>query len=408
MKRAVITGMGPVSAVGVGADDYLAALLEGRSGIAPVQTFDTAKYPSKCGGEIRGFQVKPFLQSEKTYLDRHSEFALASVSLALRNACLDPAGEDPARIGIVMGTAFGCLATMRLFYEGVVEKGPRLAKPVLFPHAYANTSISLAAIEFGIKGPHAAVTSGAAASAEALLYALDLIRSGRAEVVLAGGAEALSAVLFEGYLQAGLLAPQAGGPELACPFDRRAGGMVLGEGAAMLALEEANHATRRGAKIYGELAGGSMTGVDFSCDANGGGEAVARAMAQAIADARTDSSEVGYICAAANGDPRLDGAEAGGILTFLGNNNSTVPVSSIKSMIGETLGAGGALQTIAAAGVIATGRIPPTVNFESFPPYMAGFNVSARPSVQPVALALVNSIDRGGSVVSLVLRKYST
>lgn len=406
MKRAVITGMGPVSAVGVGVEDFTAALFQGRNGIGPIQSFSTANSVSKCGGEIRDFQVKAFLQSEKTYLDRHSEFALAAVSLALRHAGLDLAGENQTRIGIVMGTAFGCMATMRLFYAGVLEKGPRLAKPVLFPHTYANTSISLAAIEFGIKGMHAAVTSGAAASTEALLFALDLIRSGQTDVVLAGGAEALSAVLFEGYRQAGQLAPQSGGPELACPFDRRADGMILGEGAGMLVVEEAEHAARRGAPIFGELAGGAMTGADFARAPDGGSGAVARVMAQALADAHAEPRDVEYICAGANADPVLDQAEARGIRSIFGARGANVPVSSIKSMTGETLGAGGALQAIATLGAIAAGRVPPTLNFESFPIGMESLNVTAQTMAQPIALALVNSIDRGGGIVSLVLRKH--
>ena len=406
MKRAVITGVGPVSAIGVGADDFTAALFQNRTGINPIQAFSTANCASKCGGEIRDFHVASFLQSEKTYLDRHSEFALAAVSLALRHAGLDLAGEDRTRVGIVMGTAFGCLATMGLFYAGVVEKGPRLAKPVLFPHTYANTSISLAAIEFGIKGMHAAMTSGAVASAEALLFALDLIRSGRADVVLAGGAEALSEIMFRGYCRAGWLAPQSGGPELACPFDRRANGMILGEGAGMLVVEEAEHAVRRGATIRGELAGGAMTGTDFARTADGAAGAVARAMAQALADAHAEPRDVEYVCAAANSEPALDLAEARGIRSILGAPGAAVPVSSIKSMTGEILGASGALQAIATLGAIAAGRVPPTLNFESLPVGTEHLNVAGQAVVTPIALALVNSIDRGGSIVSLALRKH--
>lgn len=392
----MITGVGPVVSIGVGREAFFEALKGGACGISPVTAFDCGAFRSRTAGEIRGFKADGYLKTPKTYLDRSSEFAFAAVSLALRDSGLDLEKEDRTRVGLLLGTAYGSLGTMSLFFDDFVKKGPRFVKPVLFPHVYPNTAISLLAIEYGIQGFHTAFASGSISAGCALVYALDLIRSGRADVVLAGGVEALSESLYRGCAMMDLLSPQGEGPECCRPFDRRANGMVLGEGGGILVLEERDRARARGARILGEFMGGGMAG---------GAEAIARAMRAALAEAGAENRGPDLVCASANSVPGGDAAEARAIGAVLKTCSPDAAVGGLKSAVGETIGASGALQAIAAVAAMETGVIPPIIGLEE-PVQGVGLNfVRGAPLRRDVNLALVNSVDPGGSAVSLVVGK---
>ena len=407
MNRAVVTGLGPVSSIGIGRDAFLDALERGQSGIRPVTAFDCHALRSKQAGEITGFRFEDYIDSQKTYLDRASGLAFAAFRLALRDAGIQLDSEDRTRIGVLLGTAYGCMATMDFFFRDLIEKGPKHVRPILFPHVYANTPLSLLAIEYGIKGFHTAFSSGFTSSSSALLYGYDLITRGRAEIVLAGGVEALSEVLFTACSGMHWLSPQDDRQEGCFPFDERRNGIVLGEGAAMLVLEERQHAKKRGAHIYAEFAGGGMFS-DGSLSGAGpdGSPAVANAMAAAVQEARATPAEVDYVSAGANSSIVADRKEAQGIEAFLGTNRRGPVVGSIKAATGETMGAAGALQAAAAVGAMQRGRIPPTLTHvrpeETFALRFAPQHALER----DVRLALVNSIDPGGAVATLAFRKF--
>lgn len=399
-RRVVITGAGPVSAIGIGRQAFLEAVRSGRSGIAPAAALPDVT--SVLAAEVRGFDVRDYLETEKAYLDRASQLAFAAMSLAIEDANLDLKAMDRSRMGLILGSAAGCLESVSLFFADFLEKGPRFVKPILFPHTYANTTISLLAIEYGLNGYHLDFASGVTSSSAALLQGWDLVRSGRCPLVFAGGVDALSPVLRRSQELTGGVSPlDGGGAEGCAPFDCGRNGYVLGEGAGVLVLEEAGHAAARGATVLGEVLGGSV-GSDLSL--SGSGE-VGAGLAGLMRRACQTAGRPGYVSAAANGSRGLDRVEAAGLRLFLGSD-AAVPVSSIKPLIGEVLGADGALRTIAALGALEDGVVPPTLNLVQPDGATAGLNlVAGSGQACTPGSVLVNSIDPGGSVVCLLLGK---
>jgi 3-oxoacyl-[acyl-carrier-protein] synthase II len=401
-KRVVITGVGPVSAVGIGREAFFSGLKQGVSGIAPIAAFPTDRFAARLAAEIRGFDVRDYLETEKAYLDRNAQLAFAAMSLAIEDANLDLKAMDRAGFGLIFGTAMGCHASSQFFFTDFVEKGPRFVKPIIFPHTYSNTAISLLAMEYELSGYHLNLASGVTASAGAILQAYDLIRTGRNPLIFAGGAESLAPLLVSGYERSGRLSPSAGrGGEVCAPFDSRRNGFILGEGAGMLVLEEAEHARNRGAPCYGEITGGSM-GCDLSLA--GSGAAAGAGLVRVMHRACGAGSVPGALFAAANGSDALDRIEAAAIRDILGGHAGSVPVTSLKPLLGEVLGADGALGLIAAAGAMLEGFVPPTLNLVA-PEPDAGLNVVRAPGwTGKVASVLLNSIDPGGGVVCLAVR----
>jgi 3-oxoacyl-[acyl-carrier-protein] synthase II len=395
--RVVITGVGPVTAAGIGRTALADALVAGRSGIRPRARIAAPGLRAQTAGELQGFDVAEYLETPKTYLDRSSELAFAALSLALEDANLDLSTVDKSSAGLMLGTAYGSLETMATFYADLLDKGPRLVKPVLFPHSYANTAISLLAIEYGLAGPHLLFTSGGVASAQALLTAFDWIRAGRASLVFAGGMDALSLPLLTGLELAGLASPADGGPERCTPFDRARNGYVPGEGAGILVLESDHAAAARGAPVLGELlAAGTAAAADGSSLALETG--LARAMALALRGSRS----VDAVVAAANGSPAADAAEARALRRVFPTG---VPVTSANPLWGETAGAAGALQVATALAMFESGTIPAILNLTDADPACPVQAVMGAPRAVPLERVLVNAVDAGGTAVSLLLGK---
>lgn len=389
-RRVVITGIGPVSALGIGREAFFAALAAGRSGVDEITLFDPEKYGSLRAAEVRSFHIEEYLESQKGYLDRATEFALAAMALAVEDANLDLAQENRARCALMLGSAFGSQDTACTFFSGFLEKGPRLAKPLLFPHTYANTAISMLAIEHKLDGPHLHFSSGGVAAAQAIVAAVDSILSGRADFAFAGGFEALNPAVFATCAQQGWLAratPDV--PEASRPFDRRRNGFVLGEGAGILVLEDDEHAQRRGAQVYAEFAGVGDTGDRVS--------AVQRALTAAGADA----AAIAGVFAAANGSVAGDAAECEALAAA---GLAGVSVTSIKPLTGETLGAAAAFQVMAAVAAKQQGQLPAIAHLEQPEPGVALAYVRGAPLSRQLPCLLVNAADPGGAAVSLVLR----
>lgn len=403
-RRVVITGVGPVSAIGIGREAFFAALRAGGSGVGPASGTVPAGVSSTLVAEVRGFDVRDYLETEKAYLDRASQLAFAAMSLALEDANLDLKATDRSEVGLMLGSAAGCAESMQLFWGDYLEKGPRFVKPIVFPHTYANTTISLLAIEYGLNGYHLDFASGMTSSLAALVQARDLIRAGRCPVVLAGGVEALSPLLRRGFALGGRVSPlDGGGTEGCAPFAAGRNGFVLGEGAGMLVLEEATHAESRGATVLGEVVGGSVGSDGMLSGAAGAppGEGLAGLMRRAWpAERRLD-----YVSAAAHGGQVLDRVEAEALRVFLGDAAGRTPVSSLKSMLGETLGADGALRTIAALGAMADGFVPPTLNGQAGGAASGLNHVTGVGVAADVSGVLVNSADPGGSAACLAVAK---
>lgn len=387
--RAVVTGMGALSAIGCGSEFPL-ALARGESGIKKLAAFEMGCVPSTLAAEVLEFTLEDYLESTKTYLDRTSALALAACALALRDAGFIVAPGEGWRAGLSLGTAYGCLETMATFWAGVQSKGARFASSLLFTHSYANTPVSLAAIEFNLGGPHGCFCTGAASAGHALADAVVQIRSGRAQAMLAGGCEALSPLLYAGLSRSGFLSPGNGGPEGLRPFAISRNGTVLGEGAAMLLLESEKAAACRNAPRRAWVLGVGL----------GGGEALGpeRAMQAALEDAGLDASEVHAVFASASGSPQGDAAEAQALESLF--RGRAVPVVAVKAMVGETLGASGALAAVAAVHALERGLLPAAEGLEA--PEFA-LDLVRAPRTATLQRVLVNSFDERGGCVSLLL-----
>lgn len=339
----LITGLGPVSSIGIGRDKFFEGLARDLSGIGEITGFDVADRPVTEAGEVQDFYLEDYIESEKTYLDRCSELALAGCVLTLRDAGYEGSGLS---VGLSLGTAYGCLDTMRAFLKRVMAKGARLANPLLFSHSYANTPGSLAAIEFSLSGFNATCCTGLSSGGTAIAWAFDALRLGRAEAILAGGMEALSETLYEGCLT------QDESP-------------VLGEGAGIVMLETASSAGRRHTANPAQLRG---------C---GTAEGLEAAIYGALDDAAVAAEDVDLLIPAANGTPRLDGAEEAALRTIFGAQEiARIP---LKERVGETFGAAAGLAVAAAVWAL---------------------------EAKDYNAALVNTADPAGGCVSLLIAGY--
>jgi 3-oxoacyl-[acyl-carrier-protein] synthase II len=365
---------------------------EATTGIGEITLFDVDEMPTTRAAEIRDFELDQLLDTRQTYLDRASQFALAATQLALEDAGLSREAVPDA--ALFYGSAFGCMDTMALFFDDLATKGPRLVKPFLFPHTYSNTPISLLAIEFGIRGYHANYASGCVASGCAIIDAYDRVRSGRCELALAGGVDAISLPAYEGLTELGELSPGDGGAEHCAPFSSARNGMVLGEGAATLVIESHDHAGERGATILGEITGASLAGGN---DPSGYADAARRSLSEAAT--RTPDA----ICAGANGSVAQDHWLGAGIRGFFDDRSAAVPITSIAPLIGDTAGCMSAHQCAASLLMMESGVLTATLNADDPDPETGVAPVVESTTVQPLQNMLVTTADPGGTVATISL-----
>ncbi|OPZ30501.1 MAG: 3-oxoacyl-(acyl-carrier-protein) synthase 2 [Lentisphaerae bacterium ADurb.BinA184] len=406
-RRVVITGCGPVSAIGIGRGAFWQAVAAGVDGFGESALLAAASGRSRLAAELVGFEAAPYLPSPKGYLDRASEIAFAGVALALRDAGLDLAAEDRGRVGLSLGTALGSLGTAATYFADLLHKGPRLVKPILFPHTYSNTAVSLLAIDYRIEGLHLNFAAGMVAGAQAILAGFDAVRRGQADVVLAGGVDALGPAAARGFDLLGCLSPGPnGGEERSAPFDASRNGFLLGEGAGIVVIESLEHAAARGARVLGELLGGGGAGDGGDGAAPGCGlrNSTAGAVAMALGEAGLASEAVAAVFAHANGSVEGDRQEAVGLAGALGAAGRAIPVTSTKPMTGETLGAGPALQLIAALQALADGALPPTLNTAAADPRLPALDLAtATRTLARHGVILVSARDPGGAAACLAL-----
>ena len=383
-----ITGLGILSPLGIGVEETVAALREGEPAL---KTCGVQSLPfSPLCGEVPAFRIEEWLAAPKTYIDRNSELLLAAVGMALRHAGLDCATRDPERIGILAGTAWSGLDTMSAFFADYLQKGPRLVKPLLFPHAYYNTAVSLAAIEWSLRGPHQSFASGRAAAAQALIAARDLLADDEADVLLAGGSEALSTTRFHLLSAQQALLPE--GITSAHIFDACHAGTIPGEAGVVLVLERRDHAVARGAKPLAIIRGGGLgpTGAAGAADA----------IRAALQEAGIAPAELACVCASANGCPALDNAEAWALRETLAG--APVPVIAPAALCGDTGGVCGALHAALAVLLRAAGNLPPVAGLAT--PAVPGLAYATTPATElrrgPI---LVLAMDLDGTSAALVL-----
>jgi len=402
-RRVVVTGIGLVTSIGSTIDSFWTALLAGRSGIRKVTSFDTKDYSVHIGAEVPDFSFEGVTTSvDLSTLGRASQFAVVAACRALADAGLDARALDPARVGVSMGTTSGEPREVESFTDTFLA-GDLGAIGSELATRYPCSSIpgSMAAA-LGFAGPNTMIPTACAAGNYAAANAMECLRAGAADVMLAGGSDSFSRITYTGFARLGAIAP-----ERCQPFDLNRKGMVPGEGAAVLVLEPADHAERRGARVYAELVGYGLT-----CDAHHmtashpEGEGAARAMRLALEDAGLRPEDVNYISAHGTGTPTNDRFETLAVKKVFGEAAYRVPVSSVKSMLGHTMGAASAIETAICALAVDRGRIPPTINYETPDAACDLDYVPNQARELQVDVAMNNAYAFGGNNASLILRRY--
>jgi len=356
--RICITGIGVVSPIGIGKEEFLLSLKNGKSGIEEIKEFDTRFSRSKKGGVIRSFHPKDFIPAGKIRrLDRASQFAIAASKLALADAGLTVAQENSSRVGVVLGSGFCGLSSSEEFHRGQVLKGFLDLNPMLFPNTVPNAPSSYVSIELGIEGVNATLVQSFCTAEAAICFACDQLRRGRADLILTGGVDELSEFLFRGFSELHLLATDRGDAERSRPYDKMRNGLILGEGAGLLVVENEEHARARGARIYGYVLGYSMVGKSLKGD---GSEDLNRSIGMALKG--REGAFIDYLSGAGNSSKALDALEAKGVKRTLPAQYLRIPISSIKSMTGEAIASGG-MRMVASIVSMENGFIPPTINY---------------------------------------------
>lgn len=408
--RVVVTGLGAVTPLGLDVPTTWAALLAGQSGVAPITAFDASALPTRIAASVRGFDPVQYLDArEARRLSPFIHYAVAAAAQAVGMAGLDPAAEDPDRMGVDIGSALGgtsIVEDQRLVLE---TRGPRAINPTVIPAVIINSPACQVAIRYGIKGPVNAPVAACASGSLALGDAFYRLSWGLADVIIAGGTESVMTPLaITAFGRLGATSTRNDTPQQACaPFDKDRDGTVVGEGAAIMVLETAEHAVRRGATILAEV-----TGYGLTCDAfhlvapDASGATASRAMRKALDEAGIAPEEVGWICAHGTGTPLNDAAETRAIKLALGDAAYRVPVSSIKGALGHMLGAAGAISAVAAVQALQEGVIPPTINLRTPDPECDLDYVPNCAREAAVNAVLVNAFGFGGQNACLAFRRW--
>jgi 3-oxoacyl-[acyl-carrier-protein] synthase II len=368
-RRVVVTGMGAVTPLGLTLDETWKNLVAGKSGIASITQFDTTGYETKFAGEVKNFDPSVYIEKkEQKKMDRFIQFALASAQMALADSGLELTEELKERTGSILGVGIGGLAAIEVQHSVLMQRGPSRITPFFIPMVISNLASGQVSIRYGLKGPNYAVTSACASGAHSIGEAANYIRNGLCDVMFAGGAEAtVTPLAIAGFNAMRALSTRNDQPQMASrPFDRERDGFVLSEAGAVLVLEDYEHASRRGAQIYGELTGYGTTSDAYHMTGPApGGAGAARAMKLALHDARLLPNTIEYINAHGTSTPMGDELESEAIHTVFGDHAKKVWVSSTKSMTGHSLGAAGAIESAFSLLTLKEKIAPPTINLEN-------------------------------------------
>jgi len=407
-RRVVVTGLGMISPLGVGNEPTWQGLLEGRSGIGPITRFDASAYACRIAGEVKGFDPEAWIEKKEVKKsDTFIHFAVAAAQMAADDAGFDPSKQDPDRVGVIIGSGIGGLPLIEEMHKKLLERGPSRVSPFFIPGLIVNLAAGHISIRFGCKGPSSAPATACASGAHAIGDAMKIIARDEADVMFAGGSEAvISTLAVGGFSAMRALSTRNDEPQRASrPWDAERDGFVMGEGAGVLILEERELALARGARIYCEITGYGMSSDAFHITSpSEDGDGMARVMTRALKDAGLKPADIGYINAHGTSTPVGDKTETIAIKRVFGEDASKVPVSSTKSMTGHLLGAAGGLESAIAAMVVRHGILPPTINYEVPDPECDLDYVPNVARKAPVRVALSNSFGFGGTNGSLVFR----
>jgi 3-oxoacyl-[acyl-carrier-protein] synthase II len=408
-QRVVITGMGAITPLGQSVETFWENLVAGKSGIGPMELCDTTAYPTKISGEVKDWNPEAFIERrEARRMARFAQMAVAAARQAFEDAGLTADSIDPETVGVMLGNGNGGYPNVEEAVRTIVAKGGMKMDPLFMPKSLPNMAAAQVALQLGLKGYNGTISTACAAATQAIGDAAEIVRGGRAEIMLTGGAEAgISQLGLGAFAVMRAMSTRNDEPERASrPFDKDRDGFIPAEGAAVFVIETLAHARARGARVLAEIAGSGVTADAYHIVAPmEDGAGAARAIRLALRSAGVTPAEIDYVNAHGTSTPHNDSSETAAIKAALGEHAYTVPISSTKSMIGHALGASGALELVAAVKSIETGMIHPTVNYETPDPacdldYVP--NVARRADVRTV---LKNSFGFGGQNACLVLRK---
>lgn len=409
-RRVVVTGLGAVTPVGNSAEEFWVAITEGRSGIGPITRFDASGYPTRIAGEVKNFDPLKWVdKKEARRLDPYLQYAIACAAMSVEDAGLDVTKVDGTRFGVLVGSGIGGITTLLDSHDVLIQKGPDRVSPFFIPMLIINMASGLISMRYGAKGPNSSVVTACATGNHAIGDAFKIIQRGDADIMIAGGAEAIIVPLcIAGFCQMKAMSTRNDEPTKASrPFDAHRDGFVCGEGAGLAVLESLEHALARDARIYAEIIGYGMTSDAYHMTApDPEGDGAARSMAAGLKDAGVNPAAVGYINAHGTSTPYNDKFETMAIKRIFDAHAYKLAVSSTKSMIGHLLGAAGGAEAIATILAIYHGILPPTINYETPDPDCDLDYVPNQARKQEVEVALSNAFGFGGTNATLAFRRY--
>ncbi|MGV3721881.1 MAG: beta-ketoacyl-ACP synthase II [Actinomycetota bacterium] len=410
-RRVVVTGIGCVSPVGLSAEDSWQSVLAGKSGVAELTLFDASEFPVRIGAEVKGFDPSNYLdRKEARKMDRFTQFAIAAAQEAVEDAALEASDENRTRIGVMIGSGIGGIATLEREIAVGMEKGVGRISPFFIPMLICDMASGQVSIRFGFAGPNSCVVTACATGTNAIGDAAEIIRRGDADAMLAGGAEAaITPMGVGGFAACRALSTRNDDPLRASrPFDAERDGFVIGEGSAVLVLEELEFAKARGARILGEIAGYGMSADAYHITMPAPeGVGAARSMRAALDDAGVAPEDVDYINAHGTSTGPNDRNESAAVRAVFGERAGAVPMSSTKSMTGHLLGAAGAIEAMFCIQAIRDGIVPPTINLDNPDPECDLDYVPHTARPHAVNVAVSNSFGFGGHNATLVIKRFA-
>jgi 3-oxoacyl-[acyl-carrier-protein] synthase II len=410
-RRVVITGVGLVTPCGIGIDNVWNNILNGQSGIGPITRFDITQFDTKFAGEIKEFTPEDYIQpKEVKKMDLFIQYAVAAAQIAVNDAGLDMGREDSERVGVVVGTGLGGLPTIEKYHSVLLERGPGRITPFFIPMLIANEAPGHIAIQHGFKGPNLCIVTACATGAHSIGEACRIIQYGDADVMVAGGSEAnLTPLTVGGFNAMKALSTRNDDPQRASrPFERDRDGFVVAEGSGIVILEELEHAKKRGAKIYAEMAGYGYNGDAYHITAPcPDGDGFIRCIRMALKDAQLSPDDVDYINAHGTSTKLNDYVETLSIKVVFQGKAYRIPVSSTKSMTGHLLGAAGAIEAIFSVLSIRDQVCPPTINYENPDPECDLDYVPNTARNHTINVVISNAFGFGGTNSALVFRRFT-
>jgi 3-oxoacyl-[acyl-carrier-protein] synthase II len=409
-RRVVVTGLGLITPVGLGVRESWDAIVAGKSGVGPITYFDTTEYPTKIAAQVKGFAPENYMDvKEAKRLEKFVSFAVAAAKEAIQDAGLNLEQEDLNQIGVIVGSGIGGLDLLERQHSVLLEKGPKRVTPFLIPMMIINMASGMISMLFKLKGPNTAIATACATGSHAIGDAFRIIQRGDAEVMVCGGTEATVTPLgIAGFCSMKAMSTRNDAPEKASrPFDAQRDGFVMGEGSGVVVLESLDHAMKRNARIYAEIAGYGMTADAYHITAPAPeGEGAAQAMTLAVQDAGLKPEEIDYINAHGTSTDLNDKFETMAIKKVFGDHAYKLAVSSTKSMVGHLLGAAGGVEFIVCVLSIVNKKLTPTINYEVPDPDCDLDYVPNQARDAQVNVVISNSLGFGGHNATLLVKRF--